>query len=278
MRSDATVFDIQKFSVIDGPGIRTTVFFKGCNLRCRWCHNPESQNARREMLFREERCIDCGKCTAVCPSPDDCILCGRCERYCPTQAREIAGRVYTTEELLREILADRLFYETSGGGVTFSGGECMLQIDALSDLLRLCRENGIHTAVDTAGCVPWAHFERVIPYTDLFLYDVKCIDESLHIAGTGVSNRTILQNLRRLSEESDRRIIVRVPVIGGYNDTDAEIGRIAAFLAPLRIESVELLPYHKMGNAKYAALGREAEVFTVPDEEAMERFRAMLPG
>jgi pyruvate formate lyase activating enzyme len=278
MRSDATVFDIQKFSVIDGPGIRTTVFFKGCNLRCEWCHNPESQHAYREMLFREERCRDCGKCTAVCPSPQGCILCGKCERYCPTQAREIAGREYSIEALFTEILADRLFYETSGGGVTFSGGECMLQIDALSELLRLCRENGIHTAVDTAGCVPWESFQRVLPYTDLFLYDVKCIDEALHIKGTGVSNRLILENLCRLSQETDRRIIVRVPVIGGYNDTDGEIRRIADFLAPLRIESAELLPYHSMGEQKYRALGREAQHFTVPDAERMERFRTMFPG
>ena len=274
----ATVFDVQKFSVIDGPGIRTTVFFKGCNLRCRWCHNPESQRGVQEFLYRKDRCTDCGTCRAVCPSPDRCIFCGRCERYCPTRAKEIAGRVCSVRELLGEVLADRLFYETSGGGVTVSGGECMLQIDALTALLRGCKENGIHTAVDTAGCVPWESFLKILPFTDLFLYDVKCIDEDLHVAGTGASNRPILENLCRLSSESDREITVRVPVIGGFNDSDGEIGRIAAFLAPLRIGSVELLPYHRMGEEKYRALGREAERFTVPDDAAMARFRAMLRG
>ncbi len=273
----ATIFDIQRNSYVDGPGIRTAVFFKGCNLRCAWCHNPESQSASLQMLFWKNKCTGCGKCAQMCPyAGTSCDLCGKCTIYCPHDAREICGREYTAEELLREIIKDKPFYASSGGGVTFSGGECMLQADFLSEILRLCKAEGIHTAVDTAGDVPWESFEKVLPYTDLFLYDVKAATEALHKEGTGVSNTRILENLARLSEETEAEIIVRVPVIGGYNDTDEEISKIAAVLAPLRIRSVELLPYHAMGEHKYAAIGKEGVPFTVPTEADMNAFRRLF--
>ena len=273
----ATIFDIQRNSYVDGPGIRTTVFFKGCNLRCLWCHNPESQSAKAQMMLFKNKCTGCGKCREKCPNGmTSCDLCGKCTFYCPNDAREICGKEYTAEEVLSEVIKDKSFYESSGGGVTFSGGECMLQADFLREILRMCKENGIHTAVDTAGDVPWGAFEKVIPYTDLFLYDVKAATESLHTEGTGVSNTRILENLARLSAETKAEIIVRVPVIGGYNDTAEEMAKIAAVLKPLRIRSVELLPYHAMGEHKYEAIGQVGRTFTVPDADTMALFRKLF--
>ena len=152
----AMIFDIQRNSFVDGPGIRTTVFFKGCNLKCKWCHNPESQSAKRQMMFYADKCTGCGKCKEVCPNGlKSCGFCGKCELYCPNDARKICGREYTVDEVFAEIVKDKSFYDNSGGGATFSGGECMLQPDFLCEILKKCKENGIHTAVDTAGNVPW---------------------------------------------------------------------------------------------------------------------------
>ena len=193
----ATIFDIERNSYVDGPGIRTTVFFKGCNLHCSWCHNPESQSPKPQMLVYKNKCTGCGKCKEKCPNAlKKCELCGRCTLYCPHDARDICGKEYTVDEVMREILKDKLFYENSGGGVTFSGGECMLQIDFLEEILKACKENGIHTAVDTAGHVPYERFEQILPYTDLFLYDVKCFDSDKHKQYTGVENQLILKNLK----------------------------------------------------------------------------------
>ena len=271
----ANIFDIQKFSVIDGPGIRTTVFFKGCNLRCAWCHNPESQSARRELIFYRQRCTECGMCKSVCPSSKaDCTLCGRCAHYCQSRARELVGREIGIAELMEQIEGDRPFYESSGGGVTFSGGECMLQVEVLSHILQACKERGIHTAVDTAGDVPFEHFERILPYTDLFLYDVKCFDHERHRQYTGAGNARILENLRALSAHTEIPIIVRIPVIPGFNTDREELLRMAELLRPLRLQAVELLPYHRMGEQKYAALGREVTIFPVPTEGEMEIYRS----
>ncbi len=259
----AIIFDIQRNSFVDGPGIRTTVFFKGCNLKCRWCHNPESQSPKRQMMVYKNKCIGCGKCAEVCPNKlKSCDFCGRCEIYCPEDARKICGREYSADEVLSEIEKDRAFYDNSGGGATFSGGECMLQLDFLCEILKKCKENGIHTAVDTAGNVPWESFERILPYTDLFLYDVKAVSGELHRNGTGVSNELILENLKKLSRCAD--IIVRIPVIGGYNDNREEMKKAAEFLHGLGIKKVELLPYHAMGENKYDAIGMKCEKFHVP--------------
>lgn len=276
----AVLFDIVRNSYVDGPGVRTTVFFKGCNLRCAWCHNPESQRKEPELLLYPRKCIGCGTCSSVCPTegirdPELCIRCGDCALYCPQDARRLCGRDYSVEEVLEQVEKDRRFYENTGGGITCSGGECMLQTDFLTELLRRCREAKLHTCVDTAGCVPFSAFEAVLPYTDLFLYDVKAISPDLHRAYTGADNALILDNLRRLSSLS-ARIWVRVPVIGGVNDTAEEMQRIAAFCGEIRPEKVELLPYHHLGDGKYEALGRDYKPFSVPDEKKMQEYRALF--
>lgn len=273
----AIIFDIERNSYVDGPGIRTTVFFKGCNLRCAWCHNPESQSAKPQMMFYKNKCTGCGKCKEKCPNHlESCELCGKCTLYCPHDAREICGKEYTVDEVMREILKDKVFYENSGGGVTFSGGECMLQIETLTELLAKCKENRIHTAVDTAGDLPWMHFERILPFTDLFLYDIKCFTDSLHVDGTGISNKRILENLTHLSQKTSVDIIVRIPIIPTFNDDVSELQHVADFLRPLRIRNVELLPYHSMGEHKYEGLGRVFTHFDVPDKQAIESSKSLF--
>ena len=273
----AVIFDIQRGSYVDGPGIRTTVFFKGCNLRCAWCHNPESQSPKPQMMFHKNKCTGCGKCKEKCPNHlESCELCGKCTLYCPGDAREICGKEYSVDAVMREILKDKAFYENSGGGVTFSGGECMLQIDFLEEILKACKENGIHTAVDTAGHVPFEYFERIIPYTDLFLYDVKCFDSDKHQRYTGVPNELILSNLKRLLE-AGKTIWVRIPIIPTFNDSEDEMRRIKDFLLSCGDpEKIELLPYHAMGEHKYAAIGKEVQIFSVPSEEKMSKLKRIF--
>lgn len=273
----AKIFDIQRNSFVDGPGIRTTVFFKGCNLDCKWCHNPESKSHDTQMMFYKDKCTGCGKCAEVCPNKlESCDFCGKCTVFCPSDARKVCGREITANDLIKELVKDKMFYETSGGGVTFSGGECMLQIDFLEEILRLCKENGLHTAVDTAGNVPYEYFERILPYTDLFLYDVKCFDEALHKEGTGVSNKRILENLKMLSDKTDAQIIVRIPVMKGFNGNIEEMKKISGYLSGLRISKTELLPYHKMGEHKYDALNMTGVTYEVPTDDEMACFKKLL--
>lgn len=268
------LFDIQRCSLVDGPGLRTTVFLKGCNLRCRWCHNPESQSFAPQLFFRASKCKGCGRCRDICPHHlESCELCGKCALYCPGGARELCGREESIESVLEEVMKDRMYYDASGGGVTVSGGECMLQIEPLAEFLRLCKEAGIQTAADTAGSVPWESFLSVIPYTDLFLYDLKCFDEALHRENTGVSNRLILENLRRLAKLDKDKITVRIPVVPGVNDTREEMEGMASFLDEIGVKSVELLPYHRLGEHKYEDLGQKHESFDVPSKEDMEKFK-----
>ena len=275
MNKTATIFDIQRGSTVDGPGIRTTVFFKGCNLRCEWCHNPESQRREHQMMIYKNRCNGCGKCRKVCSnSLKSCNLCGKCVDYCPNDARRICGREYTVDEVFSEIIKDKAYYGNSDGGVTFSGGECMLQIDFLVEILKLCKENGIHTAVDTAGNVDWHSFERVIPYTDVFLYDVKCYCDDLHKRVTGVSNKLIFDNLNKLSEVSE--IIIRIPIIPGINNDIDELKGMASLIKPLNVSKIELLPYHRLGENKYLALDKELKVFDVPTEEEIKKHRELF--
>ncbi len=271
------IFDIQRSSVVDGPGIRTTVFLKGCNLRCKWCHNPESQSFKHQMMFYKDKCTGCGKCKEVCPNNlEKCDFCGKCVLYCPHDARQICGKEYTADEVVKEVAKDKIFYETSGGGVTFSGGECMIQLDFLEEVLRKCKENEIHTAVDTAGNVSWESFERILPYTDLFLYDVKCFSDELHKEGTAVSNKQILENLKKLSESFSGDIIIRIPVIPGFNDSMEELNKIADMLKSIRHTSVELMPYHRMGENKYTALDMEYTTYEVPPKEKMEEYKKLF--
>lgn len=285
-----TVFNIQKFSVHDGPGIRTTVFFKGCPLSCVWCHNPESQSFEKEMLWDSEKCTLCGRCAAKCGQGalevsggqlrydrEKCDFCGSCTDFCVNGAREIAGQKLTAAEVLREIEKDRIFYEQSGGGVTFSGGEAMCQPDALAELARSCRERGMHVAVDTCGYAPFSSFEKVLEHTDLFLYDIKLMDGALHQEYTGKESHLILENLRKLSDRG-ASINLRLPIIGSINDGDENIGRILEFIKDTCIREVNLLPYHDIARNKYARLGREYEGgrMTVPTEERMNELKALF--
>lgn len=273
----AMIFDIERNSYVDGPGIRTTVFFKGCNLSCAWCHNPESQSPHKQMMIHKDQCVGCGMCRKVCPNHlESCDFCGRCTLFCPHDVREICGKEYDMEEVVRTVLKDRTYYENSGGGVTASGGECMLQIDFLEEFLCRCKQEGISTAVDTAGHVPFAFFERILPYTDLFLYDVKHMDSAAHKRYVGVDNALILENLSRLLSRG-APIWVRVPVIVGVNDTLAHMRAVRDFLyAHGKPQKVELLPYHAMGEHKYRALSREVQSFSVPSEEKMAELRSVF--
>ena len=246
------VFDIKRTSTTDGPGVRTVVFLKGCNLDCFWCHNPEGKKRERELAFFREKCTGCGVCRRVCPSGDRCVGCGTCAEYCSAEARKVFGREYGEEELLAILLLDRPYYDATGGGVTFSGGECMLYPDFVADMARLCRENGISVAIDTAGAVPYDSFERVLPFVDVFLYDVKCLDSELHRRGTGVPNERILENLEKL-RETGKRIIIRTPVIPDFNEGE-EVERVKVYCAERGLPH-ELLPYHAMGEGKKEALG-----------------------
>lgn len=269
----ATLFDIERCSYVDGPGIRTTVFFKGCNLRCAWCHNPESQDFKPQMMFYKDKCKGCGKCREICPSPSSCILCGKCCFFCPVDARKVCGKQYTVDEVFAEIVKDKAYYDNSGGGVTFSGGECMLQIDFLFEILKKCKESGIHTAVDTAGHIPFEGFEKILPYTDLFLYDIKCYDGKKHKKYVGVDNQLILENLEKLCK-TNAKIWIRIPVVAGVNDTEEEMQKIKDFLQESgAIEKIELLPYHAMGENKYGAIGKDAQRFAPPQEETIKHLK-----
>lgn len=269
------IFDIQHGSLFDGEGVRTAVFFKGCNLNCKWCHNPESHAFEIEKLTYRDKCAHCGKCKTICQNPNECTLCGKCALLCPNDAIEICGRNTTLEEIMSEILKDRTFYSSTGGGVTFTGGECMLQIDFLKELSKACRDEGIHVSVDTAGYVPFESFEKIIPYTNTFLYDVKCVSEDLHMQGTGKSNRLILDNLCALSDRGCE-IVVRIPLIVGFNDSWDEIEKIKDFLKNINYKSVEILPYHDMGKHKYETLGLECPHFSAPAKEFLQKTRAFL--
>jgi pyruvate formate lyase activating enzyme len=262
------IFNIMRYALHDGPGIRTTVFFKGCPLRCAWCHNPEGQNPKPELMYFADRCLRCGDCIPVCRegasklvegvvhiSPA-CRGCGTCVEQCPTGARELAGRRMTVVETLREIEKDVVFYDESGGGVTFSGGEPLLQPRFLEALLDACRARRIHTVVDTCGFASRDVVLQLGKKADLFFYDLKLVDVEKHMQATGVRNDTILENLAALAQ-SEARVVVRVPIIPGLNDSEEDIARLAAFLGPLPLEQIHLLPYHKTAIDKYRRLRRE---------------------
>lgn len=272
------VFNVQRFSVHDGPGIRTTVFLKGCPLRCAWCCNPESQRALPQIVFWEERCIRCDACLAVCDrgaisldadgrkwvSPERCDLCGRCLEECFSGALERIGHLATVEEVLAEVEEDRPFYEGSGGGVTLSGGEPLAQPAFARRLLCGFRERRIHTAVETCGYAPWEEWEGLLPCVDLVLFDLKHVDPVRHEQLTGVSNAMIVDNLRRLSQ-TPVEVIVRWPVVPGYNDDPPTLKALAELLLELgTLREVHLLPYHRFGRAKYQRLGLEYPLAGLP--------------
>lgn len=262
------VFDIKKFSIHDGPGIRTTVFLKGCPLACWWCHNPESQSIGVEIMLQERRCIRCGACVGECPNGAIvetevgvhtdlavCTRCGECVPSCQAEARQLVGREMTVREVLAEVKQDTLFYDQSGGGVTISGGEPLFQRRFLTALLKSCREEELHTALDTCGFASWEVVDAVRPYVDTFLYDLKLIDDEQHKMYTGVSNQLILGNLKALVM-NDQQVIVRIPLIPGITDTEHNLRPIAEHLAafPKKVE-INLLPYHDSARGKYERLG-----------------------
>ncbi len=262
------IFDIQKFSIHDGPGIRTTVFVKGCPLRCRWCHNPESNTIQPQLSFMPERCIGCGFCFGRCPNHghqmvdgkhvldrSKCVECGACTEKCYAEALEMIGREQTVEEVLAEVLKDKPFYETSGGGMTVSGGEPLMQIEFSEELFRQAKAAGLHCAIETSGYGPWARIERLLPYVDLWLYDIKAVDDELHRELTGVSNATILANVRALHERGVQ-LLLRLPTVPGYNDSDACFQALAALGKELPNSlGLEIMPYHRLGEGKLDRLG-----------------------
>ena len=274
--STACIFDIQRFSLHDGPGIRTTVFFKGCNLRCLWCHNPESQSPAPELMLYKEKCPGCGACKDYCARAftPDCKKCGACASVCLHGAREQSGREADAAEIVRTVLRDQPFYKTSGGGITLSGGEPLLQKDAAKEILAACKAAGVNTAVETAGNVPWETFEALLPVTDLWLNDIKGTDEETHKKNTGVNNRLILENARRLAE-AGADVRFRMPYIPGYND--AEAPAVAAFAKALG-RPLELMAYHSLGESKYAALGRACPTagLAAPSKDGMKRLAEEL--
>ena len=243
-----TIFDIQRFSVHDGPGIRTTVFMKGCPLRCIWCHNPEGHIKEIQLQCFENKCISCGSCKG------ERTL--KSAEHCPVGALYACGKEIDADGLLSEILKDKPFYGNTGG-VTFSGGECLLQADFVSEVLKKAKAEGLHTAVDTCGYAAWESIEKTLDHCDLYLYDVKCIDKQTHIKYTGVDNSLILENLKKLSD-TGKEIWIRIPLIPDFNNTESEITKIADFILTLpSVRQVTLMPYHSLGSDKYKALGLE---------------------
>jgi pyruvate formate lyase activating enzyme len=286
-----TTFNIQRFSTEDGPGIRTTVFFKGCPLRCAWCHNPEGLSPNRELVWYEVRCIGARDCLRVCPydaleltsqgmhiDRSRCDACGACADACPAAALEIIGRTWTPERLLVEVQKDAIFFETSGGGVTLSGGEPMVQGGFVAAFSRLCKQAELHVALDTCGCVSWQSYESVLPAVDLVLYDLKVYDADCHWASTGAENRTILENARRISARG-KPMWIRTPMIPGHTASEENVVALGRFIAE-ELPTVmrwDLLAYTNLGQPKYHRLDRAYALEGVPllTREEMEALHAV---
>ena len=257
------LMDVKRMAVHDGPGLRTTLFLKGCPLRCVWCHNPEGQSREPQIAWYAAKCIGCDACVRICPQHGardmsqrgKCNACGACASVCPVGARKQYGREITVDEALKIALEDRPFYG-SKGGVTLSGGEPLMQADFALEVLRRVKEEGVTTALDTCGHVPWQVFERSQPVCDTYLFDLKHMDSDMHRKGTGQGNELILSNLKKLSE-AGARIQIRIPLIPGFNDSEEHMAKAGEFLAKVQPECVKLLPYHQLARNKYAGLGME---------------------
>lgn len=265
----ANIFDIKHFAVHDGPGIRTTVFFKTCPLKCIWCHNPESICKQKQFGYLEHKCVSCGSCVNACPNGahtiaedgkhiynrDKCVNCGACIKACPSGALSIYGKTVELDEVVEDVLSDKDFYESSNGGISLSGGECLVQADFCRELLIKMKEKNIHTAVDTCGFVAKDAIDKVLPYTDLFLYDMKAFDGDVHIRCTGQPNDRILENLKYI-DNCGGKIEIRIPFVPGYNSDQIE--KIGKFLSTLKnLIKVKVLPYHNYAGTKYKSLDME---------------------
>ena len=284
------VTHIQRFSVHDGPGIRTTVFLKGCQMHCPWCHNPETYRPQPELQVFAQRCIGCGACVERCPQQarqiadgqivfhrELCTACGRCAEVCFARSLVLVGQTKTAAQVADEVLADRAFYRSSGGGVTISGGEPLLQPEFTQAILELCKQEGVHTALESNLGSPWSCLAPLLPTVDLFLADLKLMDDAEHRRWTGTSNRHVLDNFRRLDGQG-KPVVARTPVVGGVNDRPEQIAAIADWLAGLsNVKQYELLPYHPLGTGKYEALGLASPCarFSSPSAAELDRLAAV---
>lgn len=289
---NAEIFNIQSFSLHDGPGIRTTVFFKGCPLKCLWCHNPESHKRTPQLLYYREKCIGCGACVKACPKGSVeliggravnnrslCNGCGRCVDVCPAKAREISGKAMSFEAIMEALRSDQMFYEASGGGVTFSGGEPLVWPEMVTALAEACRAEGIHTAIETSGYGEWDRVCPVFQSVHFVIMDLKAVDSELHRKLTGVSNETILANARRVCHTLKKPMLLRIPVVPGCNDSEKNIRETGEFIKNMLAPElpVQLLPYHDLGTAKEEQLEWEhVQDFAIPEEDHMQRLKKIL--
>lgn len=277
MEKTATIFDIGRFRNADGPGIRTIIFFKGCPLSCKWCSNPFGLSPKPQLTVNAERCIGCGRCVGVCPNGNNmvvdgrvqvnyqkCTLCQKCILACLVPCRSVSGKEYTAKELFAEAYKDIAFYRRNYGGITLSGGELLMQHEVAEEVLRLCKLNYLNTCIETSGFSTWAALKGVVQYCDTVFFDLKHIDSEKHREFTGVSNEIILENVTRLCEwslEKPFRVIIRIPVIPGYNDNEEALTRAARFIAKLPSNpEVNILPYHNLGTSKYSMIGLDYEL------------------
>lgn len=293
----APVFNIQPYSIHDGPGIRVTVFLKGCPLHCLWCANPESNSAASQLLTYAAKCTGCGRCTAQCPQGaitvgpnregkvialtdrEKCVDCGACVSACPSDARELAGKEMRVQEVLDKVLQDKLFLDDSGGGMTVSGGECLMHPDFTAALLRAAQEAGLHTAVESCSFASRKIIDQVYPYVNLALLDIKHMNSAKHKEYTGVPNELILDNIRHIYHDLHVPVVIRVPTIPGYNDSDGNLSATARFVAEALGPdvAVNLLPYHRMGESKNESLGHEINwSIEIPTQEHMEHLKAIV--
>lgn len=281
------VFDIKKFAIHDGPGIRTTVFVKGCPLSCVWCHNPESQEFKREVSFMPDKCIGCGYCFKTCPNHahvmdgekhvikrELCERCGECAKECYAQAIEVIGKEMTVQEALDEVLKDKPFYETSDGGMTISGGEPMSQYEFTYSLLEAAKEEGLHTCLDTSGYAKYERYEKLLPFVDIFLYDLKETDPENHLKLAGVRLDVILENLRKL-DAAGARTVLRCPIVDELNDSERHLKKIAEIAESLKhVIEIDIHPYHPLGKSKSERIGKNYELRdkTFVDEDVVEKW------